>query len=274
MFWEYKDIKVHYEIEGSGTPIFLIHGYGVDYHLMSGAFEPVFRQLQKEDKTKAYERIYLDVPGMGESSIAPWIKNADDMLEILLHFIEKMSSGRQFLLAGESYGGYLTRAILTKCSSQVLGTILVCPCILPEYAKRTLPEFVAQPAVGMTGFKQDEDYADFVQMSVIQTPHTFDRYKKEIMTGVHLANEEFLGHFQKTGYSCSFEVDQIEQAYTFPTLFFTGKQDDAVGYEDAFAILKNYKNAEFLILNHAGHNLQIDQAEAFWFHTKKFLMEL
>lgn len=274
MFWEYKDVKLHYEIEGSGTPIFLIHGYFVDHHLMYGAFEPVFTQLEQENTTKSYERIYLDVPGMGESTVAPWVKNADDMLEILLHFIEDISQGRKFLISGESYGGYLARAILTKISKQILGAIFICPCIIPDYAKRTLPEFMAQPAIGMSEFEQDEDYKDFVEMTVIQTPYTFARYKKEIMSGIHLANEKFLVEFQKTGYSCSFEVDQIEQPYTFPTLFFTGKQDDAVGYEDAFAILKNYKNASFLLLDQAGHNLQIEQEEIFHFHVKKYFKEL
>jgi pimeloyl-ACP methyl ester carboxylesterase len=59
-----KDICLNYEIIGAGNPIIMLHGYYVDHRLMSGCMEPVFR-----DK-KGYKRIYLDLPGMGESESA------------------------------------------------------------------------------------------------------------------------------------------------------------------------------------------------------------
>jgi len=46
---------------------------------------------------------------MGRSSSADWITNADIMLEVLISFIEKVIPNEKFLLAGESYGGYLSR---------------------------------------------------------------------------------------------------------------------------------------------------------------------
>jgi len=70
--------------------------------------EPVFKE-----KT-AYKRIYFDLPGMGKTRAADWIANSDVMLDIVLEFIDHIIPGENFLLAGESYGGYLSRGILKK----------------------------------------------------------------------------------------------------------------------------------------------------------------
>lgn len=58
-----------------------------------------------------------------------------------------------------------------------------------------------------------------------------------------------------------------------------GKQDDCVGYEDIWALLKSYNRATFAVLDVAGHNLQIEQVSVFnelvsnWLmRTEKFSM--
>ena len=82
MVCEILGIPVYYEQFGEGTPILFIHGWSVDHRLMSGCFEPVFIKLQ------GYQRIYLDLPGMGKTPSEKWIKNSDDTLKILLEFIK------------------------------------------------------------------------------------------------------------------------------------------------------------------------------------------
>ncbi len=42
-----------------------------------------------------------------------------------------------------------------------------------------------------------------------------------------------------------------------------GKQDSMVGYKDAFDIIEKFPRASFTILDKAGHNLQIEQANLF-----------
>lgn len=43
MFYSYKNIKIHYQVIGSGKPIFMIHGLDCDLNLMKGCFEPIFK---------------------------------------------------------------------------------------------------------------------------------------------------------------------------------------------------------------------------------------
>jgi len=71
-------IKVHYEIYGEGRPILMLHGWPVDHHLLMRGFEPIFNDYV------GWKRIYLDLPGMGNTSGAEWIKTHDDMLQVSL----------------------------------------------------------------------------------------------------------------------------------------------------------------------------------------------
>ena len=50
---------INYEIIGEGTPVLIIHGWGISSHTMKGAFEPIFNRLE------GYKRYYIDLPGMG-----------------------------------------------------------------------------------------------------------------------------------------------------------------------------------------------------------------
>ena len=62
------------------------------------------------------------------------------MLEIVLEFIDKVIPNQNFLIAGESYGGYISRGVLKRKTSLVDGMLLICPMISPDKAKRDLPE--------------------------------------------------------------------------------------------------------------------------------------
>lgn len=51
--------------------------------------------------------------------------------------------------------------------------------------------------------------------------------------------------------------------FSKPTLFIAGRQDNIVGYHDLYNLLEDYPRATFVILDIAGHNLQIEQEELF-----------
>jgi len=42
-----------------------------------------------------------------------------------------------------------------------------------------------------------------------------------------------------------------------------GRQDTAVGYRDQWELIENFPRASFVILDKAGHNLQIEQEGLF-----------
>lgn len=253
-----KDISVNYEIIGEGKPIVILHGYCVDHRLMTGCMEPIFNAKE------GYKRIYIDLPGMGKSESADWITNADTMLDIVIEFIEKIIPNEKFLLAGESYGGYLSRGVVYKMADRIDGILLICPVIIADSKKRDVPEHIVLVKDNKLLSKlTPEDAEDFNSMAVVQSEKIYERYKNEVVTGVKIGDTNFLKSFKEKGYEFSFDVDKADEKFNKPVLMLLGRQDASVGYRDAWDILENFPRATFAVLDKSGHNLQIEQEELF-----------
>jgi pimeloyl-ACP methyl ester carboxylesterase len=253
-----KNIEVNYEVYGVGKPIIMLHGSHVDHRLMSGCMESIFNNRDR------YKRIYIDLPGMGKTKSANWIINSDVMLDIVIDVIEKIIPNENFLLAGESYGGYLSRGIIYKIANRVDGLLLLCPAIIPDIKKRNVPQHVVLKRDNkLLSQLEPSDAEGFNSIQVVQSKSIWERYRDEILSGIKLANDHFLKNLQENGYGFSFDVDTLDEKFNKPTLILLGRQDSSVGYKDAWSILDNYPRATFAILDGAGHNLQLEQVEIF-----------
>lgn len=269
MYYANRDITLYYEIHGQGRPILMLHGFTPDHRLMKGCMEPILADYED------YQRIYLDLPGMGQSSSSQWIQNADDMLELLFDSIQDTIQDTPFILCGESYGGYLARGILSHFKKQVLGLFLICPVIKANSKDRILPphRIILEDQVLKETLDQ-RVYDEFSEMSVLQSPSIFRRYKEEILCGVEMAHYDFLENYQKNGYGFSFDVDKRIGVFDQPTLILVGRQDSIVGYQDALALIEKYPRSSLAILDGAGHNLQIEQSTLFNNLTKEWLQRI
>lgn len=253
-----KNISIYYEIIGEGKPIIMIHGFSPDHRLMSECMEPILR------KKDGYKRIYFDLPGMGKSESAEWINNADDMLNIIIEFINRIIPNENFLLVGESYGGYMSRGILHRMRDRIDGIALICPVIIADDKKRSVPDHkVLKEDTELLSSLIPEEAEDFRSISVIQSKHIYDRYKNEIVSGINIADNSFLMRYRENGYEFSFDVDKLDEEYDKPVLMLLGRQDSVVGYKDAWRIIDNFPRATFSVLDKAGHNIQIEQEGLF-----------
>lgn len=254
MEYRIRDLSINYEVIGSGKPVVMLHGYTLDHRMMMSCMEPVF------NLKNGYKRIYIDLPGMGKSSSADWIINADEMLGILISFIGEVIPNENFLLAGESYGGYLSRGIVYKMPERVDGVLLICPVIKTDSRKRNVPPHAI--IIKDDKLLSDlplEEAEEFNSLAVMQNKTIYGRYKDEIMAAMKIADMKFLDDFQKNGYEFSFDPDKTDKKFSKPSLMIMGRQDSCVGYEDAWTILEHYPRASFAVLDGAGHNLQIEQ---------------
>lgn len=252
------EITIYYEEVGEGKPVIMLHGYYPDHRLMSGCMEPVFL------KREGYRRIYIDLPGMGKTKSNSSIINSDRMLQVVLDFIKKVIPNENFLITGASYGGYLARGVLYHLANRIDGMLLLCPVIIAEHKKRSLPlHVVLVRDEELLAALSEEEAEDFESMSVVQSERIWERYNNEICSGVHIADGLFLEKLRNEGYLFSYDVDAICEKFVKPVLFLLGKQDASVGYKDAWSILDNYPRATFAVLDKAGHNLHLEQDELF-----------
>ncbi len=225
---------------------------------MIGCIEPVFK------RRRGWQRVYPDLPGMGETPAEDWIINSDQMLEIVVEFINVVIPNRRFVVAGDSYGGYLARGIVHRMADKVDGLLLICPVVTADRSKRALPKHVALVKEDyLSSGLYRKEMQMFEPFAVVQTHETFERTRREILPGLKVADMKFLDRLESQGYSFTFDVDASSVVFGKPTLILAGRQDSMVGYADTWKILENYPRATLAILDRAGHNLQIEQEGLF-----------
>ena len=241
MFYEIENLKLNYEIIGEGQQVLIFHGLAGHLNTMKTVFEPIFEQ-----KT-GYERIYIDLPGMGKSNAPLAFASSDEILKVLLNFIQEIIH-QSFLLIGYSYGGYLARAVTVRKPDIVKGLMLLAPMVIPSRSARNLPEVV--------WYKKFEEKSsqDYMKSGWIE------------------ANEDFLAALDRQ-YAVSFNIDKLakERQFSGPTLTLIGHQDSEVGYEDQLQLLGDYPRSSLAVLDLAGHNLQIEQPHLLKALTKNWL---
>jgi pimeloyl-ACP methyl ester carboxylesterase len=258
MFCDVDGLEIYYETYGEGTPILMIHGFGIDHHVMIGCMEPIFRDRPD------WKRIYFDLPGMGQTKTTDDIRDSDQMLDVVIRFAEKVVPEGRFLVAGESYGGYLARGLVYRIPERLDGLLLICPVIIADRQKRTLPQraVFAREEKLLAGIEPDTRNF-FERMLVLQDRRRWERFKVDIIPGMRSKNEAFLERLQKSGYSFSFDVDRLEHPFEKPSLLLAGRQDATVGWKDMLKIVDNYPRGTFAVLDRAGHGLEVEQETVF-----------
>ncbi len=253
------DLHFQYETHGAGTPVIMIHGFGIDRHVMTGCMEPIF------ESRSGWKRVYFDLPGMGRTPAPRWLKNADQMLEAVVAFVNKVLDYDSFLIVGESYGAYLASGIVKLIPERLKGVLLICPVIIADRKQRELPrkQIFVRDEPFLAGIEQNEYKNLFERVLVLQDQKRWNRFTQDIIPGIRTKDRAFLERYQKQGYGLSFDVDQLEHPFNRPSLIFSGRQDASVGYHDSLKLIENFSHGTFAILDRAGHGLEVEQETVF-----------
>jgi pimeloyl-ACP methyl ester carboxylesterase len=253
-----RNSEVFYKVYGEGKPIISLHGFTLDHRSMIGSLEPIF------ECRDGWKRIYLDLPGHGLTPGQEWIKNSDDMLQVVLDFIDNVIPDTNFAIAGLSYGGYLARGLVHRRPKRILGLLLIVPRIIGRFEDRIRPEkAVLERDDEFLSSLGKQEREGFVDVAVIQTGKLLPRYAEEITSAVQIADSQFLERLKPGDDDFSFEVDSLSVKFDGPTLILVGRQDHWVGYQDAWSIIEKYPHATFAVFDRAGHALQLEQNELF-----------
>jgi pimeloyl-ACP methyl ester carboxylesterase len=232
---------VHHVAHGTGRPVVVLHGVGVDHRETEACFEPAFESVP------GYRRIYPDLPGMGRTP-ATGIDSADDVVRALLDFVDEMAEGERCLLAGHSAGAYFAQTMAARVPDRVAGLALVCPMIP---GARDVPEHRVVAGPGDLG---DEEFRRYF---VVQTQEMLDRYERYDVPGMQLVDEAAVNRIFAGG-----DMPPPDgAAYDGPTLVVAGRLDSAVGYAAAVDLALTYQRASLAVLDDAGHALPHEQPE-------------
>jgi pimeloyl-ACP methyl ester carboxylesterase len=234
-------VVVHYAEHGSGRPVLVLHGVGVDHREAEACFE------QALDGVAGLRRIYPDLPGMGRTSAPETLRSADDVLDTLLAFADEVTGGTAQLLIGHSAGAYYAQAMAARRASQVAGLALVCP-LLPGV--RDVPEHRVVAGSGEIGD------AVFRSYFVIQTPEMLERYERFVAPAAALVDRAAL---ERIGERWALTPDA--PPYAGPTAIVAGRLDSTVGYAAAADLVGDYPHASLAVVDDAGHALPHEQPD-------------
>jgi pimeloyl-ACP methyl ester carboxylesterase len=232
-------VDLHYVEHGSGAPVIVLHGAGVDHREPEACFEPVF------ERDGRHRRIYPDLPGMGQTVAPETVSSAEDVLDVLLGLLDQVTRDGPALVVGHSAGAYFGRAMAARRPSQLAGLALICP-LLPE--THDVPPH--RPVIGSD--LGDEQFRSYF---VVQTPEMLERHQRYVAPAAALADHQALARIGER-----WELPpERGPAFAGPTLLVAGLQDSTVGYAASVDLLDRYPAATLAVLDAAGHALPHEQ---------------
>ena len=274
MLLHLEDAHIYYEIHGEGKPLLMIHGNWCDHKLMKGCMERIFENTENQE-LRDFKRIYIDLPGMGNTILRNEISTTDQVFSILKKTVDSLIKEEVYYIASESYGSYLARALVKEDFNRVGGIMMICPVAVPEFEKRDIPKpLIIERDIELYRSLSDNDKRTCDYVLSVQTDKVWKRYLKEVRSGVRKSNITLLKKIKREGYTFSDDIDSLDRPFDKPSLVLLGMQDQSVGFKDPLKLIDNFPRADFIILDGAGHMLQIEKEDEFNFHTERWLSKL
>ena len=249
--------ELAWEARGEGRPLFFFHGLAADRRVLLDACEPRFAEGKK------VRRIYVDLPGHGESRGDPAHAGADELVASLAALVRELSGDAAPALVGYSYGGYLALGMIGLLDPAPTGLFLICPTVEADFGKRTVPQRRVAAREQPLPFSDDpRERIAFEEVAVVQTRALLARFQELVHPANIGANPELMAA-TRGRYALSRPYMQSLAAFLAPVGIVCGRDDHWVGFEDAVRLVRAFRDVRYSVLPDAGHLLPLEQPERF-----------
>jgi len=248
---------LHHRIIGTGSPVVLLHGVALDHRYMMDVMEPGFRGAG------AWKRIYVDMPGHGESPASDEIQSQDDLLSAVTDFINAKLPDEPFAIVGLSRGSYIARGLAYTMPERVSGVALIVPGGNPSSDPSRLPD--PQVIEGNASIRLELSEAEIWahdNMSVVQRWDIVEKRRQIIAPARAMFDVEQDARVMNA-FEFSFAKDEEATPVTVPSLIVVGRQDSISGYRDGVDLMHRFPRATLAVLDTAGHALALERPEVF-----------
>lgn len=242
---------------GTGVPLMLLHGFGVDHRILRPLDAAV-------EQVGGWRRLYVDLPGHGRSP-ANGVAGSQQVVDAVEAQIRERIGEEPFAVLGNSFGAMVARKVAHDLRTQVLGLATIAGVFVARHENRALPgrAVIHQDASVLRDLEESGQggdlAAEYAELAVVQTRENAQAFMDHIHPGLAMADQDALARIS-AHYALEVEPeDASPEPFTQPSLFLTGRQDQAVGYQDAWARIEHYPRATFAALDAAGHNVHLEQ---------------
>ncbi|MBU3261032.1 alpha/beta hydrolase [Roseovarius sp. PS-C2] len=250
---------------GSGFPLLVLHGGKLDHRHMVDAVEPCFEGLD------GWRRVYLDLPGCGQSSGFNDVQSQDDVASRVLDFARSISD--RVAVIGESRGSYIAQGLAYCDPELIAGLCLIVPGGFPTDPQTPKPEarpIVARPDL-LNG--QPSSVTGRAEKLVIQTPEIIEKIRQTKVPAAALHDVNLEARVTDK-FLLSYHDEMLASRFDKPSLVLSGRQDSISGYADTMAMIESYPRATYGLLDTAGHSLSWERPALFKTMLRDWLKRL
>ena len=259
---------LHHRIIGTGKPILVLHGVALDHRYMMDVMEPGLRA------SGAYKRIYLDMPGHGQSPARDDIRSQDDLLNAVLDFVKNVIPDEPFGVVGLSRGSYIARGLVYLMSERIFGVALIAPGGGPSSDPDRLPTpIVLQPDDTIRSELADTEIWAHENMSVAQRWDIVEKRRQIVAPARALFDADQDARIM-SAFDFSFAREEQDFVFDAPSLIVAGRQDSISGYLDAVDLMHRFPRATLAVLDTAGHALAWERPDVFHALVRDWLARL
>ncbi len=259
---QHENIRLVYHMEGQGTTVMLVHGFGEDH--------AVFNEMRAWLKNQ-YRVITPDLPGSGESEL-PQKELSMESLAEALEQIRQTEKIDQFILIGHSMGGYITMAYAEKYGHRLKGYGLFHSTAAADDAEKKKTREKAIEFIkthGSAKFLAEAIPKLFSEESRKEQPQLIEEMTRRFS---NFNPEALIAYYEammkRPDRSAVLQIAKV------PVLFIAGKYDETIPLENMLKLVSLPEFSYIHICNHSGHMGMLEEP-AFCNRTiEKYLSEI
>jgi pimeloyl-ACP methyl ester carboxylesterase len=244
-------VEMHYDLQGTGEPLVLIHGAQGDRSMFSGLV-PVF--------AKQFQVLTFDQRGSGQSEKPDMDYSIALLADDTAALMDQVGFASAHII-GVSMGGMIAQELVLRHPQKVRSLVLGCTTPGGPKAVRLGGEALtnAYSTTPMSAEERGKALAEaaFTKGYIEQHP--------EIIPAMIEARRQrpidpvALGHRMKAAYAHN-TYDRLPQI-ACPTLVITGKDDALISWENSRILAERIPGAQLVLLEPAGHVFWTEQPE-------------
>lgn len=248
---------LHHLTIGTGRPLIILHGVTLDHRYMVEAMEPAFGGVD------GWRRIYVDMPGHGQSPPDDRINSMDDVLGAVMMTIRDLVGDARYGVIGYSRGSYLAQGIVHKAPDQVVGAALITPGGSPSADPARLPPHqIIRPDPSIRAELTEADIWRFDNLAVVQRRDIVEKARR-VSTPARALFDEAQEARVFENFDFGFLDAGKPQAFDGPSLIIAGRQDSMSGHLDAMDLSAQFTRSTLAVLDTAGHGLAFERPDLF-----------
>lgn len=249
------DLLAH-EIRGAGRCLIVLHGGGLDRQHMIEALEPAV------PRSSGWRRIYLDLPGCGESRGYDDVGSQDDVLDCVARTVLALANEERFAVLGESRGSYVAQGLAHRMPERLAGVALIVPTGASGMPDTEPPSPVTLDPTPELAVGLDASERGRFERLVVQSPEILDRIRRTKLPAAARHDRHLEARVQGA-FAFSFAAEMAEARVDIPSLLIAGRQDSISHYADAVRLAERFSRSTLAVLDCAGHSLSWERPALF-----------